>query len=171
MIWRSLTVLLIAAEVQLSGWNERHLRLTSRSVRPSFMTNFTPRVLMEHLDTFPNRHIAHIFDWAITPEQFSHPSLPVANWDRRKGFSHSILSLNDYWTLETRWSVCECHWWPVVTFDNVGWSGKYQYNFLLPSSRSNWGNSTWIDFIPHSVHSKYFWQRHMVERSAQQKAA
>lgn len=88
---------------------------------------------------------------------------------QEKGFSHPILSLNDYWTLETRWSVCECHWWPVVTFDNVGWSGKHQYSFSLPSRRGE--NSTWIDFIPHSAHSKYFWQRHMVERSAQQQAA
>lgn len=42
---------------------------------------------------------------------------------------------------------------------------------LLPSRRSKWENSTWIDFIPRSVHSKYFRQRHMVERNAQQQAA
>lgn len=25
--------------------------------------------------------------------------------------------------------VCECHQWPVSTFDNVGWSGWYPYKF------------------------------------------
>lgn len=44
------------------------------------------------------------------------------------------------------------------------------WTVLLPWRQSNWENSTWIDFIPHSVHSKYFWQRHMAKRSAQQRA-
>lgn len=86
---------------------------------------------MEHLNIFPNWHIAFIFEWSITAaESFSHPFLPVANCDRKKRIQpFHFFSLNDYWTPETRWSVCECHRRPVVTFDNFGLSGKYQYNF------------------------------------------
>lgn len=36
--------------------------------------------------------------------------------------------------------------------------------FCCLEDRATGKNSTWIDFIPHSVHSKYFWQRHMAER-------
>lgn len=28
--------------------------------------------------------ITHSFDWFVTPQQFSHPSLAVANWQKRK---------------------------------------------------------------------------------------
>lgn len=125
---------------------------------------------MDNLKTFFNWPIAHIFDWSITPEQFSHPSLPVTNWDWRKSFSHSILSLNDIG-----------RWRPDGLSANVTggqllhltmWADLASIStILLLSRRSNWENSTWIDFIPHSVHSKYFWQRHMAERSAQQQAA
>lgn len=61
--------------------------------------------------------------------------------------------------------VASCYIW------QCGLIWQVSSTISLPSRKSNWENSTWTDFIPHSAHSKYFWQRHMVERSAQQQAA
>lgn len=126
---------------------------------------------MDHLNTSPNWHIAHIFDWSITPQQFSHLSLPVANWHRRKDsaisffFPKRLLDTRDQMVCLRMSLVASCYVW------QCGLIWQLSVLFFLPSRRSNWENSTWIDFIPHSAHSKYFWQRHMVERSAQQQAA
>lgn len=150
---------------QLSGWNYEKIK-ASKSIC-SLSGHLVP---MDHLNTFSNCHIAHIFDWSIAPEQHLHPSLPVANWDGRKASAIPFFP-------ETTMGL----WRPDGVSANVT-SGQLLYltmwadpatisTVLLPLRRRNWENSTWTDFIPHSGHSKCFWQRHMVQRSAQQHAA
>lgn len=72
---------------------------------------------MDHLNTSPNWHIAHIFDWSITPRQFSHLSLPVANWHRRKDsaisffFPKRLLDTRDQMVCLRMSLVASCYVW------------------------------------------------------------